>query len=279
MVKDDVFDIKPRRRRAEHVVKDLDMRKVGGGVFEVNALKSLGRLAEKGVLDHLVSPVSTGKEADVFIGVDEAGKRVAVKIFRLASSSYFKRPTVLQYILGDERFKDIKKDTRSIIMAWAQKEFRNLKLAEGMGIHAPKPLGIEKNVLVMEFLGETDSEGGGKSGREDEDARAAPRMKDVNLEDPEGVAKTIFADVKTMAKKKFVHADLSEYNILMPGDVPYIIDFSQGVLTTHPNAREFLRRDVQNLCNYFSKLGVECDAEETYKEIGHGIAISKDTQR
>jgi len=261
----DVFDEKPLRKRAEKVVRDLDTRKIEGGVFESATLKSLGRLSGRGALDRLVSPVSTGKEADVFLGDDPDGKPVAVKIFRLAASSYFKRPTVLQYILGDERFKDIKRDTRSIIMSWAQKEFRNLKIAEGLDIRSPKPIAIEKNVLVMGFIGGK----AGKSGKDkgDELQRAAPRMRDIILEDPEKTAEKVFEDVKKMAKGKFVHADLSEYNILMSGEEPVMIDFSQGVLTTHPKAVEFLRRDVQNLCNYFLKLGVECDAAELSADI------------
>ena len=89
---------------------------------------------------------------------------------------------------------------------------------------------------------------------------------------------------------KLVHADLSEYNILyhMESDPPsheyptsqisteqtgmetasfvesethghlYIIDVSQSVEHDHPHAFDFLRSDLRNVEDFFSKRGVSC---------------------
>ena len=48
---------------------------------------------------------------------------------------------------------------------------------------------------------------------------------------------------------------------------PFIIDVGQSVTIDHPMAREWLRRDVENICHYFNHLGVETDSDQLYSEI------------
>jgi RIO kinase 1 len=62
-------------------------------------------------------------------------------------------------------------------------------------------------------------------------------------------------------KAGLVHADLSEYNILWLGK-PIVIDVSQAVLIGHDNAKKYLLRDIQNVINYFKKLGVRIEDPE-----------------
>jgi RIO kinase 1 len=62
-------------------------------------------------------------------------------------------------------------------------------------------------------------------------------------------------------KAGLVHADLSEYNILWLGK-PVYIDVSQSVLISHENAKKYLFRDIQNITNYFTKLGVDTEDPE-----------------
>lgn len=247
----DVFDLERRSRRSETIRKDLQMQKTEGGVFSSGTLNTVGKLGSEGHIDRIMGPVATGKEADVFRGV-KGKERIAIKIFRLASASYFRNPTVLGYIVGDERFKKMKQNPRDLIMLWAMKEFRNLKKAEEAGVRAPRPIAIEHNVLVMSFIGDDD---------------AAPRLMDCGAEDPEKTFKEITLQMGKMYKAGLVHADLSEYNILMWKGKPYLIDFGQGVLLSHPKASEFLERDVKNICAYFKRRGVECDPEAVVKKI------------
>ncbi len=55
-----------------------------------------------------------------------------------------------------------------------------------------------------------------------------------------------------------MHADLSEYNILYHNSHLYIIDVSQSVEHDHPSAFDFLRNDIKNVEDFFSKMGVNC---------------------
>jgi serine/threonine-protein kinase RIO1 len=77
---------------------------------------------------------------------------------------------------------------------------------------------------------------------------------------------SILDDVRKMHRAGLVHADLSEYNVMM-GDVPYLIDFGQGVVLRHPHAERFLERDVAIILKYFAKYGVRRDLEKTLKWI------------
>jgi RIO kinase 1 len=55
-------------------------------------------------------------------------------------------------------------------------------------------------------------------------------------------------------KCKLIHADLSEYNLLLDSkNQLYVIDVSQSVEQAHPNALEFLRMDCRNVTDYFAK--------------------------
>jgi RIO kinase 1 len=66
-----------------------------------------------------------------------------------------------------------------------------------------------------------------------------------------------------------VHADLSAFNILMYRNKPYIIDLGQGVLLEHPNALEFLKRDIQNIVTYFRKYNIKADENKIFEKLVH----------
>ncbi len=99
-----------------------------------------------------------------------------------------------------------------------------------------------------------------------------PLLKNTHLENEE--AKNIFDIIveymRLLYKKaNLVHADLSEYNILIdPNNLtPIFIDMGQSVTLEHPNAREFLYRDVQNILRFFSRYGIKDKPEELFKKI------------
>ena len=121
-------------------------------VFDQSTRMVLFSFLSSGIINEVNGVVSAGKEARVYWGTNIDGKDLAVKIY-LTSSAEF-RKGMLKYIQGDYRFKGVKHDTRSLIYSWAQKEFRNLEQAMRAKVRVPKPVGVTKNVLVMEFIGE-----------------------------------------------------------------------------------------------------------------------------
>ena len=93
----------------------------------------------------------------------------------------------------------------------------------------------------------------------------APLLKDIKLSKPKKFLDKLIKYMEIMYQKaELVHSDLSEYNILVHNEKPYIIDVGQTVLKEHPMALEFLRRDIHNLIRFFkNKYNLKEYEEET----------------
>ncbi|PIU89231.1 serine/threonine protein kinase [archaeon CG06_land_8_20_14_3_00_37_11] len=208
--------------------------KVYNEVFDKSTIRVLDKFRHE-YYEAIENCVSTGKEANVFRAVTKKGY-VAVKIFRTYTSSF---DNMQKYITGDPRFARVKKKKHDLIYQWCRKEFRNLNKAYNLGVHVPKPFAFLKNVIIMEFIGDNGV--------------AAPLLKDVVLEKPEEWYKIIINNMVKLYKGGLVHADLSEFNILVHKNRPIFIDMAQSVLIEHPKAGEFLRKDFENINNYFRK--------------------------
>ena len=227
-------------------------------VFDREALLDISKLFKKGILKTVDYPVSTGKEANVFRASTPDGTYVAVKIYKNETAPFFRK---MDYLEGDPRFERIKRNDRDIVRAFARKEFKNLEICERIGVHSPRPYYLINRVLVMSFLGEGEL--------------PYPTMNMVGPLHGEADLDAILKDMRKMYRAGLVHADLSEYNIMM-GDVPYLIDFGQGVVVRHPHANRFLERDVSIMLKYFAKYGVRRDFAETMKRImGGGKRLKK----
>lgn len=229
-------------------------RKTLDEVFDKSVLHTLEKLISDGYIEILDFPISTGKEGNVFRGVTLDKKFVAVKIYR-TSNTTFKH--ISKYILGDPRFVSIHNSRRDIIYSWTKKEFKNLKKLEEVGVRAPKPIVYMKNILIMQYIGTMK--------------KPAPMLKDIILKNPKKVFDELIYFITKMYKKaELVHSDLSPFNILMYKNKPYLIDLGQGVLLEHPNALEFLKRDVLNLVTFFKKkYNIKADENYIYEKIVH----------
>ncbi|VVB98854.1 RIO-type serine/threonine-protein kinase Rio1 [uncultured archaeon] len=248
-MKDDLFnedlDYKILARRIE----DKRDRRTFQKVFDSKTLDTVQALAQKGLFDVLEHIISTGKEAHVFIARDSAGNKRAVKIFKKETSN-FKRMD--GYIRGDIRFRDVPRDRRSLVLAWTRKEYKNLLVATRANLRVPMPTGFRENVIVMEFIG---------TGEE-----ASPRLKDTRPTGEEllDYREQIARFVAGLYLAGLVHADLSEYNLLVQNGKLVAIDMGQALLVKHPNAKDFFERDVRNMANYFTKAGRPTTYEEMH---------------
>jgi len=79
--------------------------------------------------------------------------------------------------------------------------------------------------------------------------------------------KLLIKEVKKLYKIGLVHGDLSAFNILNFNDKPVLIDFSQATITKNYQAEELLKRDIKNIVQFFNKLGVKVDLEQTFKKV------------
>jgi RIO kinase 1 len=254
--------------------KDYRDRKTEQYVFDIPALETLYKFSKKGVIKALGGPISQGKESVIFHAIGGEREELAIKMYKINTAHF---NAMLDYIIGDPRFEQIKKDRRSVIYLWAHKEFKNLKRAFDAGVRVPKPIACDKNVLIMEFIGK--------------EGIPAPRMRDIPVDilkadcELEELFLRIISAIKALYEKgTMVHADLSEFNILMKGYVerefgtapktgaeieiePVIIDMGQSLLLNHPHADEFLLRDVRNIIIYFNKLGLNHSEDEIMRMV------------
>jgi len=248
-------------KRDRMLIKDFASdRAVLEEVFDRSTLMTVYSLLNKGTIDEIYGAVKAGKEARIYWGKDSDGKELAIKIYLTVSAEF--RKGMLPYIEGDPRFAHVRRDSRSLVYAWAQKEFKNLQRALKAGVRVPKPIAFEKNVLVMEFIGK--------------DGVSAPLLREVSLKNPQQVYRRLLTSMKKLYQRaELVHADLSEYNIMIWRGKPILFDVSQAVLLKHPMADQFLRRDLENLYRYFKRLDVEVlSVEEMYRRVT-GVRIQR----
>ena len=222
-------------------------------VFDQATLMVIYHFLSSGVLDEVHGVINAGKEARVYWGKNKGGKELAVKIYLTASAEFKKG--MLKYIEGDYRFKSVKRDTRSLISTWAQKEFRNLEQATRAKVRVPLPVAVRNNVLVMEFIGN--------------DGIRAASIKEKPPENPEKVYRELLASIKRLfSKADLIHGDLSEYNIMIWNGRTVIFDMAQAVPKSHPLAESLLRRDLANINRFFSRLGVRVlPTDEAYGQV------------
>ena len=231
--------------------REKEREKVDTGIFDMKTMKLLSKFYNKGIIEKLEFITARGKESDVYIASpgaseDVKGDYVIVKFFRVETSSFFK---MSDYLTGDPRFSRMRLNRGNITRAWCMKELGNLRVARASGVSAPEPYMANGSILAMEFIG-------------DANGRPSPRMKETRLDDPDSFLGMVLEQARMLYKGNLVHSDLSEYNILVHEGKPVLIDFGQAVVLKHPNADEFLKRDIRNIVGYFNKkysLGADYD--------------------
>ncbi|MBI2144664.1 serine protein kinase RIO [Candidatus Woesearchaeota archaeon] len=219
-------------------------------VFDQFTIRNIFVLASKGhFVDGTLSPLSIGKEANVFSAERNDGSRAVVKIYRLSTCDF---NNMYNYLASDPRFPHLKKKLREVVFAWCQREYRNLLATRDAGVRAPLPLAFLKNILVMTQVG---------------DEQPAQKIKDDVPKPPQKFFAEVVAEIKKLYRYGYVHSDLSKFNILNSDKHPVLIDFSQMVPMNAPNAYEYLKRDIENVSDFFRKLGVKIDNGKLFREI------------
>ncbi|WP_135853523.1 serine/threonine-protein kinase Rio1 [Halorussus salinus] len=229
-------------------LKNTEQFKVEQSVFDDATLAALYKLVQDGYVQAFGGPISSGKEANVYsaLGGEKAdGKEVAVKVYRINASDF---RDMRDYLVGDPRFEELSGNKKRVVLAWTRKEFANLKRAQKAGVRVPDPIAVQRNVLVMEFLGS--------------DGERAPTLDDAHLENPETAFEVVREYMRRLYDVGLVHGDLSEYNIIVHDGELVIIDLGQAVTIHHPNSGEFLTRDCANVASFFQRQGMDVRGDE-----------------
>ena len=186
--------VSKRKRPLKEDFQIKELLKVESEVFDKTSLIDLSKLMKKGIIQTVDYPVSTGKEANVFRATAADGSFIAVKIYKIETTHFFRRR---EYLEGDPRFRRIKHSEKEIVKAFARKEFKNLEICERAKVHAPKPYFLKNNILVMEFLGEGEL--------------PYPTMEMLGPKEPEKALKSILSDIRKMQFEKSVIFRKNDY--------------------------------------------------------------------
>jgi RIO kinase 1 len=215
--------------------------------------KGLQPLIDDGVIDEVLRPLKSGKEASVYV-VRSGDQVLCAKVYKDMAQRSFQARVVYQEgrkVRGSREQRAMGKSTRfgkrEAETAWKNTEVDALYRLADAGVRVPAPRGYFHGVLLMALV--TDAQG-----------HSAPRLGEVVLEPAQAreYHAALVRDVVRMLCLGLIHGDLSEYNVLVSADGPVLIDFPQVLSAAGNNAaRSLLLRDVHNLRDSLGRFAPE----------------------
>ncbi|PKN90817.1 MAG: hypothetical protein CVU44_22350 [Chloroflexi bacterium HGW-Chloroflexi-6] len=233
-------------------------------------LDSLGEFYEHQWVSDVLRRVKGGKEASVYQcragSAIPGGGLVAAKVYR---------PRMLRNLKNDAAYRegrtDLDSEGRQVIndgdlhamakrtaygeelrhTSWIAYEFDTLQALREAGADVPEAYAMQKNAILMGYVGD--------------DVGCAPTLSEISLERSEArpLFERVLRNIDILLACKRIHGDLSAYNILYwDGDIT-LIDFPQVVNPEgNRNAYKIFERDMERICEYFSRQGVRTDARK-----------------
>ena len=225
--------------------------------------KRIQPLVDEGLVDEVLRPLMSGKEADVY--VVRCGNDVrCAKIYKEAEKRSFKQAVLYREgrkSRNSRRARAMEKGSKfgrnEQENSWQNAEVDALFRLAYAGVRVPQPYGCFDGVLLMELI--TDDQG-----------YVAPRLNDITLTREQALEqhKSVMKDVQRMLCVGLIHGDLSEFNVLLDSNGPVIIDLPQAVdAAANNNAKRMLERDVNNMTRYYGQFAPELLSSKYAKEM------------
>jgi RIO kinase 2 len=207
---------------------------------------ALRALVSSGAIEAIGKSLGVGKESDIYEALGSRGRRCAVKFHRLGRTSFRQTSRKRGFIAERSHISWLYQSRLS-----AEREYRALKRLYSVKVSVPKPIAQNRHVVAMGLIAGTE-------------------LKYAEMEDAAPILREILRNVRrTYRKAELIHADLSEYNILIePDGRILIIDWPQCVNVSHPSAESHLRKDLYNIVTAFRrKTGLDPDLEEVLQYV------------
>ncbi|ABP94829.1 Non-specific serine/threonine protein kinase [Metallosphaera sedula] len=228
-------------RREEKRERDEDLFKTIDSTLDSSTSLAVIQVMRKLNIESILGAIASGKEAKVYPAKTRDGKYIALKIYYTSTASH--KRAIRRYVSLDRRVEVRFSSTKEMIYAWARKEFGNLQKMFEAGVRVPKPFLLIKNVLAMEFVGDGISK--------------APLLVDLE-EVTQELYDEIIRQIEVMVTKaQLIHGDLSEFNVMVKDELPYIIDVGQAIPVWAENSLSLLERDINNINRFFEERGID----------------------
>ena len=225
--------------------------------------KRIQPLIDDGLVDEVIRPLMSGKEASIYLVRCGSEIRCA-KVYKEANKRSFKQAVQYQEgrkVRNSRRARAMEKGSKfgrnQQEQAWQNTEVNALYRLARAGVRVPKPYGCFDGVLLMELI-------------TDDDGEVAPRLNDVSMSAEQALEDhaLVMQYVLRMLCVGLVHGDLSEFNVLVDAYGPVIIDLPQVVdAAANNHAQWMLERDVDNMTAYYALYAPELKDSQYAKEI------------
>jgi RIO kinase 1 len=229
-------------------------------------LSSLGRFYEDDLITDVLRAVKSGKEATVYCCAAHpatGAEYLAAKVYRprmfrgLKNDATYREGRAQLDGQGHERRSRHQRGdpTRTMrgraerVTSWIAYEYQTQQLLYDAGADVPRPFAQVGNAVLMEYIGES--------------SEPAPLLREVRLSEGEAqpMFERIMRNIELFLACDRVHGDLSAYNLLYRPGVATFIDLAQAVDPRYsPGAYTLLARDVERVCRYFRRYGIDADA-------------------
>lgn len=237
-------------------------------------LSSLSQFYEQDLILDVLHVIKSGKEATVYCCTahpSTGAEYLAAKVYRprmfrsLRNDAIYRHSRVQHDIQGKVirgshyQRGDRKRSERGRaqqVSSWIEYEFETQRILYNAGAAVPRPVAQIGNGVLMEYIGNVDD--------------PAPLLQQVTLtlEEAPSLFEHTMSVIELSLAHGRIHGDLSEYNILYWQEKIVVIDFAQAV-DPHYNSAVFslLQRDIERICRFFARYGVENDADTLANEL------------
>jgi RIO kinase 2 len=193
---------------------------------------ALNSLVRKNLISGMGKAIGMGKESDVYEVLTDSGTQLVVKFYRIGRTSFRSTRRSRSYTSPENQHQWL-----TINISAAQREATGLKKAKEAGIEVPDLVARDHHAVLMSEI----------------EGMMLFKCTPEDIKKPKVLLRKIFEDIRKAYGADMINGDVSEFNILFDGVLPWIIDWPQFVSITHANAEEMLKRDIENAGSYFQR--------------------------